>query len=150
VTELDASTGRWMRTLSGGSYGFNGSNAIAAGGGDVWVANIRGFSVTELDASTGHWVRTLGAGNLTPVAFALDGPDVWVLNGDNGVGAGSVTELDASTGRLVRTLRGEGYSTPSALAVDGGSLWVASLYYKGPKISPATTAVPTLTEVPTG
>lgn len=61
-----------------------------------------------------------------------------------------MTELDASTGRLVRTLRGEGYSTPSALAVDGGSLWVASLHYKGPKISPATTAVPTLTEVPTG
>jgi hypothetical protein len=150
VTELDASTGRWMRTLSGGSYGFNGSNAIAAGDGDVWVANIRGFSVTELDASTGHWVRTLGAGNLIPVAFALDGADVWVLNGDNGVGAGSVIELDASTGRLVRTLRGEGYSTPSALAVDGGSLWVASLYHKGPKISPATTAVPTLTEVPTG
>lgn len=150
VTELDAGTGRWMRTLSGGSYGFSGSNAIAAGDGDVWVANIRGFSVTELDAGTGQWVRTLGAGNLTPVTFALDGADVWVLNGDNGVGAGSVTELDAGTGRVVRTLRGEGYSTPSALAVDGGSLWVASLSYKGPKISPATTAVPTLTEVPTG
>jgi hypothetical protein len=147
---LDAGTGRWIRTLSGGSYGFNGSNAIAAGDGDVWVANIRGLSVTELDASSGQWVRTLGAGDLTPVAFALDGADVWVLNGDNGIGAGSVTEVDASTGRLVRTLSGEGYGTPSALAVNGGSLWVAGLYYKGPDIDQATTPVPTLTEVPTG
>ena len=55
-----------------------------------------------------------------------------------------------STGHLVRTLTGEGYSTPSSLAVDGGSLWVASLYYGHGKISPATVALPTLTEVPTG
>jgi outer membrane protein assembly factor BamB len=152
VTELDASTGRWMRTLSGGSYGFNRPNAIAVGDGDIWVASITGYSVTELDASTGHWVRTLtlGAGDLTPVALAVDGPDVWVLNGDNGVGAGSVTELDASTARLVRTLRGKGYSTPSAIAVDGRSLWVASLSYKENAKGSSATAVPTLTQVRAG
>ena len=95
MTELDASTGRRIQTLAGGGYGFSGSNTITAGDGDVWVANIRGFSVTELDASTGHWVRTLDASGMTPVAIAVDGPDVWVLNGDNGIGEGSVTELDA-------------------------------------------------------
>jgi len=61
VTELNASNGRWVATLSGGSYGFNDPQAIAVVGTQVWVANYVGASVTELNASDGRRVATLWA-----------------------------------------------------------------------------------------
>ena len=48
VTELNASDGSWVRTLSGGSYRFNNPLAIAVDGTHVWVADANGNSVTEL------------------------------------------------------------------------------------------------------
>lgn len=70
VLELNASNGRWIRTFSGGRYGFRYPDAIAAGGGHIWVANDPQTgdgqtpkpgdgSVTELNAADGSWVRTL-------------------------------------------------------------------------------------------
>jgi len=38
VTELNASDGSWVQTLSG----FNGPQRIAVGGTHVWVADYRG------------------------------------------------------------------------------------------------------------
>jgi len=105
VTELDASTGRWVQTLSGGSYGFAGPTGIAVYGGHVWISNSRaksahGGSVTELDARTGRWrMRTLSAGATASTArtrIAAGDGDVWVAN----IRGFSVTELDASTGKL--------------------------------------------------
>jgi hypothetical protein len=61
VTELDASNGKWVRTLSGPSYGIHSPTAIAADGAHLWVANGSG-SVTELDASDGSWIQTLSDG----------------------------------------------------------------------------------------
>jgi hypothetical protein len=58
VTELDASDGRWVRTLAGPSYGIHSPTAIAADGAHLWVANGSG-SVTELNASNGSWIQTL-------------------------------------------------------------------------------------------
>ena len=48
VTELNASDGSWVQTLSGGSYGFNAPYAIAVDSTHVWVADANGDSVTEL------------------------------------------------------------------------------------------------------
>jgi hypothetical protein len=73
VLELNASNGRWIRTFSGGRYGFRYPDAIAAGGGHIWVANDPQTgngqtpkpgdgSVTELNASDGSWIRTLSNG----------------------------------------------------------------------------------------
>jgi len=47
VTEISASTGAWVQTLSGGSYGFNSPTGIAFDGTDVWVTNSAGNSVTD-------------------------------------------------------------------------------------------------------
>ena len=58
VTELDASDGRRVRTLSAPHDGIHSPTAIAADGAHVWVANGSG-SVTELNADDGSWVRTL-------------------------------------------------------------------------------------------
>jgi DNA-binding beta-propeller fold protein YncE len=48
VTELNASDGSWVRTVSGGSYGFSAPDAIAFDGAHLWVTNHGGGSVTEL------------------------------------------------------------------------------------------------------
>jgi hypothetical protein len=50
VTELNASDGSWVQTLSGGSYGFSNPLAVAVDGSNVWVTNETGNSVTELPA----------------------------------------------------------------------------------------------------
>ena len=39
VTELNASDGSWIRTLSGPRYDFDGPSAIAAAGHHIWVAS---------------------------------------------------------------------------------------------------------------
>jgi DNA-binding beta-propeller fold protein YncE len=59
VTELNASTGAWVQTLSGESYSFVSPEAAAFDGGHIWVVNSNGNSVTEFNASNGAWVRTL-------------------------------------------------------------------------------------------
>ena len=48
VTELNASNGSWVRTLSGGSYGFNHPEGVAFDGTHLWAANVYGDSVTEI------------------------------------------------------------------------------------------------------
>ncbi len=59
VTEINASDGSWVQTLSGGSYGFVFPLAIVFDGTHLWVADITGNTVTEFNASDGSWVRTL-------------------------------------------------------------------------------------------
>jgi DNA-binding beta-propeller fold protein YncE len=114
-----------VRTLSGGSYGFNGPWGIATDGTHVWVDNYgrasTGDSVTELNASNGIRVRTL-YGIKAPYSVAVQGGHVWVANG------GSVTELNAANGSWVRTLSGAsyGFADPWAIAVDGTHVWVAN------------------------
>jgi len=48
VTELKASDGSWVRTLSGGSYGFSYPDGVAFDGSHIWVTNPTGNSVTEV------------------------------------------------------------------------------------------------------
>jgi hypothetical protein len=138
VLELNASNGRWIRTFSGGRYGFRYPDAIAAGGGHIWVANDPQTgdgqtpkpgdgSVTELNAADGSWVRTLSGrryGFDFPGPMTVTGADVWVVNGLGD----SVTELNAATGALIRTVSGgrPGFSNPSAIAAAGGHLWIAN------------------------
>jgi hypothetical protein len=97
VTELDAGTGQWIRTLSGGHYTFSDAGAVAMCGSHIWVANDN--SVTELDASTGQWIKTFSnpASSFDspnwPLAMAVDGNDLWIANSQHNIGPGSVTEL---------------------------------------------------------
>jgi hypothetical protein len=130
VTELNASNGSWVQTLSGGSYGFNAPVAVAFDGTHIWVANENGASVTELNASGGSWVQTLSGGSYGfnyPDAIAFDGTHIWVAN----FGGNSVTELNASNGSWVRTVTNTsctscGFSAPAAIAFDGTHIWVAN------------------------
>ena len=55
VTELDASTGAVVQTITVGSS----PGSVSSDGTDVWVANTDGDTVTELDAATGAVVQTI-------------------------------------------------------------------------------------------
>ena len=129
VTELNASNGTWVATLSGGRYRFNLPAAIAASGAHIWVANAGGKSVTELNASTGTWVATLSGGRYRfndPQRVAVVGSHVWVAN----YAGASVTELNASNGSWVATLSGGryGFNTPGGIAADTTHIWVANVF----------------------
>lgn len=77
LTELNASDGSLLRTLSGGPYGFDGIAGLAFAGPHLWAANAAGNSLIELNAGDGSLVRILSGGSYGfnyPNAFAFDGP----------------------------------------------------------------------------
>lgn len=138
VTELDASDGTWISTLSGGSYGFSEPYGIGFDGTDIWVANNGdGDSVTEFDASDSSWISTLqdcsaaapapDCGNYgldAPAAVASDGTHIWVASILNG----TVSEFDTSDGTLIRTLSGGdyGFNRPIGVIATATRIWVVN------------------------
>jgi hypothetical protein len=48
VTELNPSDGSWVRTPSGGTFGFGDPTFLAVCGGQIWVANSLANSLTVL------------------------------------------------------------------------------------------------------
>jgi predicted 2-oxoglutarate/Fe(II)-dependent dioxygenase YbiX len=50
VTEINASDGSFVRTLSSASYGFNDPSGIAFDGSQLWIANYYGNSGTAIPA----------------------------------------------------------------------------------------------------
>jgi uncharacterized caspase-like protein/outer membrane lipoprotein-sorting protein len=127
VTDLNASDGSLLKTLSAASYGFSNPDAIASDGTHVWVANSGSNSVTELNASDGSRVQTLAGPSYhfyDPDTIASDGTHVWIGNSDSDW----VTELNAGDGSLARTMTGDsdGFYSPDAFAADGTDVWIAS------------------------
>jgi hypothetical protein len=126
VTEVTATDGSYVATISGKRYDFDTPAAIVAVGNDLFVANSAGNSVTEFKASGHKHIRTIhGAsyGFSDPIAFAPSAADLFVLNG-----AGSVTEIATRTGKLVGTASGPafGFDDPTGLAVADGDVFVAN------------------------
>ena len=127
-----------LLVVSGPRYRFDFPGAIAAAGTYIWIANGYGGrfgrgSLTELNTRTGRLVRSLsGDGINGPVALAVSGDDLWVLN-DLPEDRGMVAKLNATTGRTIWTAGGDryGFSDPDALAVSGDRLWVTNLYAAG-------------------
>jgi ABC-type branched-subunit amino acid transport system substrate-binding protein/DNA-binding beta-propeller fold protein YncE len=92
-----------------------GSPDIAIGGGAVWVRN-PDSTISRVDPSTGRLVKVIeiGADGLAA------GPEgVWLMGGSE------VRRIDPATNRLGKPIR-VGSPAPSAIAVGGGSVWVAA------------------------
>lgn len=126
VTELNATTGTWMRKLAAGSYGFDVPDAVRPDGSDVLVANKDGNSLTVVDTANGALVRVIrGDGLNRPVAMSVYGAQVFVVNSGRG---GSVSEITVSTGKLYRTFPASknGFNDPVAEAVGGADLFVVN------------------------
>jgi hypothetical protein len=126
VTEVTASDGSYVATISGTRYGFDTPAAIVAVGNDLFVANSAGNSVTEFRAAGHKHIRTIHGPTYDfddPIALAPSGQDLYVLSS-----AGSVTEIATRTGALVGTASGPafGFDVPTGLAVADGDVFVAN------------------------
>jgi hypothetical protein len=127
LIELDASTGRWIRTITlpGDSAG-----GISAVGNDIWVEG--GGTVAEVNAASGGvmFQQTLGDGN----AIVDDGTHVWVTDPGFAHPNGSIIELNAGSRQPVRTIAGRNGTlhSISAIAACGSHVWVAN---RGPHSS---------------
>ena len=112
---VDTATNKLVATIGLG----DGSHAIAAGGGAVWVANQLGDSVSRIDPATNRVVKTIEVGR-GPGGIAV-GPDgVWVANSLDD----TVSRIDARTNVVVHTTAIG--SAPDGIAVRDGSPWVTA------------------------
>lgn len=120
VTEFDANTGNWIRTIWLPDSGT--TNGLALAGGHLWVSAFLPDSVFEYDEDDGTLIRTLQGGAYgldMPGAVAADNEHVWVSNPANN----SVTEILASDGGLVRSIP---FNEPGGIMSDGADIWVSS------------------------
>jgi len=130
VTEVNASTGAHITTISGPSYQFNGPVALKLVGQHLFVANQTGNSVTELSAVTGALVRVMAGpahGFAGPVALASQGSSfLFVLSAGASGGAGSVAKVSVATGKLVSSAAGAKFrfNHPAAIIDVGQHLFV--------------------------
>jgi hypothetical protein len=125
VTEVNASNGAYVATISGARFDFDAPAAIVAVGTELFVANSAGNSVTEFRASSHKHILTIGGlsdGLSDPIALATSAGDLFVLNS-----TGSVTEFTAA-GVLLGTATGPafGFDQPTGLAVGDGDIFVAN------------------------
>jgi serine/threonine protein kinase len=92
LIELDASTGRWIRTIT-----LPGDSASGSG-----ISVEASYMVVEINADSGGVVlqQHLGDGN----AIVDDGADVWVTSLGLANPNGSIIELNADNGHAVRTI----------------------------------------------
>lgn len=103
----------------------NGPTGIATCGADVWVTNAVGNSVTEFNDATGAIVRFVSRASselAEPMGIATNGIDLWVTN----LSSSAITEINCATGASIRVISSGSLNAPVAVAVGGGSVWVAS------------------------
>jgi YVTN family beta-propeller protein len=93
---------------------------MAAGAGALWVTQPSGDSVLRLDRAGRRVVQSIPVGS-TPVAVAVTGHDVWVVNSQDR----SVSRVSADTNREINRVPNVG-NQPVAIAAGFGSLWVAN------------------------
>ena len=133
VTEIAAKSGKWVRTLAAPSFMFNQPAGIAFDGTDLWVTNPPSNSATEIDAASASLVKvvsnsTSSYGFDSPSAAVSAGSLVYVASppGESPM----VTAFAAKTGPahwyMCNTNGPYHFNNPSALAVSGGTLWVAN------------------------
>jgi hypothetical protein len=123
VTEVNPSTGAWIKTIKKSADGFDQPAAITAVGADLFVVN-GGGSITELQAQDGSLVGRVSGpafGFDNPVAVAVVGTELYVLNAGEPTASpavpGSITIIDAGNRHLLGTISGPAFSfdNPTAL-----------------------------------
>ncbi len=109
--------------------------ALAARGGDLWVADRADGALLDLDAVNGRVRRTVTLG-LRPTALAIGAGAIWAAD----YAANTVAEVDPKSGRTLATIHVGG--GPAALAAGGAAIWVAnSLDSTVSRIDPETGSV---------
>jgi hypothetical protein len=138
VTELNATTGALVRTVSLKNHGITGLSAVSADAHDVWVVADGGARVAELSVTTGKVVRIRRGRQRIDMSsgIAVRANRVWIASPEISNG---VIERNALSGLKVRTISptvleaqpGGGpkvttFLGPQYVAVDSHSVWTAN------------------------
>jgi hypothetical protein len=126
VTELNASSGAHVRTLSGSPYDFDAPTALKAIGADLFVANGHA-GLTELAIATGAFVATMRGPK-----FAFSDPIALATNGSNSLyvlsASGSVTQVSTATRLPIGIASGKqfGFNHVAGIICIGSDLFVTN------------------------
>ena len=138
VTELNATTGALVRTVSLKNHGITGLSAVSADAHDVWVVADGGSRIAELSSTTGKVVFIRRGRQRVDVSsgIAVRGNHAWIASPEISDG---VIERNVNTGLKVRTITPTAVETPSGggpksaeflgpqyVAVDSHSVWTAN------------------------
>jgi hypothetical protein len=138
VTELNATTGALIRTVSLKDHGITGLAAVSVDTKDVWIVADGGSRIAELSNATGEVVRIRRGRNRDDVSsgMAIGGGHLWVPSPNISDG---IVERNAVTGQKVRTITpifietppgggpaGPTYLGPQYVAVDSHYVWSAN------------------------
>jgi outer membrane protein assembly factor BamB len=143
VVELNATTGAFVRMISGPEYGFDEIADMVADGPDLLVLSggcndAEGDapgSLAEINASTGQLVKLVSRPFTKfddPQSMVLSGNDLWIvdrgcfISGASNPGQGSVMELNPSTGALRRKIFNPNIDTPLQMALYGHDFFVVN------------------------
>jgi DNA-binding beta-propeller fold protein YncE len=144
ITEIDASTGRLLRTVSGATFAFDDPVALTVSGQRVFVADEGDNSVTEINTTKGTLVHVIvDQGLNAPDGIAVGDGHVWVADAKSN----AATEIDAETGVVITTVNDSdgkyGFGSPSVAIESAGNVFIASPYGTSPmvtRLSAATSA----------
>jgi YVTN family beta-propeller protein len=96
----------------------NHPDVLAAGDGNIWVANLTDETLTRINSSTGTVIGSpVPVGN-SPEAIAAGAGSVWVAN----VLDKTVTRINETSGAILDTIHVG--SQPGGVAVGAGNVWV--------------------------
>jgi len=127
VERVDPRTGRVLATLR--RPGFT-PNAIALGGGSVWVAYAsrtewETTAIVRIDAKTNRFAGDLVVlHGRVPSALAYAGGSLWLLAHNEEEEGARLTQIDPKNGSVVGTPLHLTGGTPGLLVAQGRTLWV--------------------------
>jgi YVTN family beta-propeller protein len=132
VTEINAGTGRLVRTIS--NHGLSGPDGIGYGDGRIWVADSTSYAATEINAGTGAVITTV---NDSTGPYGFNQPSVTMVRGGNVYvvsppgNTPMITKLSATDGTAAwfecnTNNPSPDFVKPSALAMIGTDLFVAN------------------------
>lgn len=124
ITELNATTGAFVRRIAGSQYAFNEPTALGVVGSDLFVANAHA-GLTELRLVNGALVSTLRG-----AAYHFSDPVSLASNGSNALyvlsAGGAVTAIATATGAVLGVATGSAFhfDHATAIAYDKSHLFV--------------------------
>ena len=136
ITEFNALTGAWLRTVSGPRFSFDDPVAMVVSGGNTFVADKGSNSVSEVRIATGALVRVVARRGLDgPDGIAVAAGRVWVADSVTN----AATEIAAGSGAVLATrtdAQGSyGFGAPSTVIATGRTIFVASPFGSSPMVT---------------
>jgi DNA-binding beta-propeller fold protein YncE len=128
VTEFDATSGAWIRTVTSPAYQLKSPSGIAFDGTRLWVADYATSTITVIVAATGALSQVVSTSSAGPESVAAGDSRVYVTSPD-GYYPMLTAYAASSAGYQWMMCNSNGpysFNNPQAPLVVGTVLWVAN------------------------